>query len=158
MDAMFDWGDVRLNIRVAAVWIVDDHVLVHKDKDDDHWALPGGRIKLLEDASEALKREMMEELNVHVEVERMIWTTENFFQYEGCRFHEIGFYYALKPEKTIFKKESFYGFEKNRRLLYHWIPINSLSESPLEPSFLREGLQDLPLNPVHIVVRDEEIS
>ena len=39
----------------------------------------------MESAGAALRREMREELGVHVTVGRLLWLVENFFTFEGAR-------------------------------------------------------------------------
>ena len=40
------------------------------------WTLPGGGIELLEPSDKALKREMQEELQVDIRIERLLWVIE----------------------------------------------------------------------------------
>lgn len=155
MDVVFNNGNLRFNYRVAGVWKMNDYVLVHKSEVDEHWALPGGRVKFMEDSKLALKREFLEELNAKVEIGNMLWTTENFFEYEGQSFHEIGFYYQVNGEVEIFTTEPFYGIEEDQKLLYQWVRMDELHKLPLQPSFLREGIQQSPTYPVHLIEKDE---
>ena len=37
-------------------------ILLHRADYEDFWSLPGGRVEMLEDSREALRREMLEEL------------------------------------------------------------------------------------------------
>jgi len=61
----------RLRVRVAGIIIEDGKILLiaHKKKKDVYWLLPGGGVDFGESLEEALKRELMEELGVSVEVE-----------------------------------------------------------------------------------------
>jgi ADP-ribose pyrophosphatase YjhB (NUDIX family) len=74
---------------VAGVAIVDGRVLLHQGAGDDFWTLPGGRPEVMETASDALGREMLEETALTVTVSRLLWTVENFFTYGGRQFHEL---------------------------------------------------------------------
>ena len=53
-----------------------------------------------ETAEETLKREMREEMQTDITVQRLLWVVENFFQHGGKAFHELGKFQALKGDKT----------------------------------------------------------
>lgn len=153
MDAFFATDSANFNYRVAAVCIQNNHVLLHREVNDDHhWSLPGGRVKIGEEAQNAIIREISEELGVLTAVQQLIWSVENFFEYNKKKFHEIGFYYLLTAESIPFQNAPFYGKE-GRRLIYQWIPLSEVEHMPLFPPFLRTEIKALPTNPKHIVVR-----
>lgn len=154
MDAVFKTEKGVFNYRVVGVWIIDDYVLVHRDAKDDHWSLPGGRVALMEESGVALEREFQEELGIDVRVERLLWSVENFFQYDNMDFHEIGFYYKVYAENdSLFSKEEFHGNE-GERLIYKWVPIRELNNIALYPEAIHQELQH-PLSdyPKHLVVK-----
>jgi 8-oxo-dGTP pyrophosphatase MutT (NUDIX family) len=158
MDATFYMDKAVFNYRVAAVMIVDNHVLIHKQVKDEHWALPGGRVELLEDSQTSVVREVKEELGMDVKVERLLWFTENFFDYNHKNYHEIGLYYKVSPQNGSFNfhKEEFFG-EEGERLIYQWVPISNLEEIKLYPEFIRTSLSELPDAPQHLVVHKYSI-
>lgn len=102
MDIIFRTDKAVFNYRVAGIWIENGHVLIHRFVNDNHWSLPGGRVSITEESKTSLKREFLEELNVNIEVERLIWVLENFFNYEGKDFHEIGYITLLNQIKIQF--------------------------------------------------------
>lgn len=61
---------------------------------DFHRAIGGG-IEFGERAEDALRREFMEELGVHVEHAELLGVYENIFVYEGEPAHEIAHIYAV---------------------------------------------------------------
>lgn len=153
MDAVFETDKAVFNYRVAGVWIQDGHVLLHKSVNDNHWALPGGRVEITEESQKGLFREFQEELGIDVKVERLLWSVENFFDFNGTNFHEIGFYYKVSLKDDYkFSTEEFYGMEGDH-LIYKWIPIDDLDELSLQPEFLKAEIKDIPMNPKHIVVK-----
>ncbi|MRG87184.1 NUDIX hydrolase [Salinibacillus xinjiangensis] len=153
MDATFRMENTIFNYRVAAVMIEDNHVLLHKQVHDKHWALPGGRVKVLEDSKTTVVREVKEELDLDVKVAHLLWMTENFFTYNAKDFHELGLYYRVFPETGDFvlRKEPFYG-EEGEHLIYQWIPIEKLEEIVLQPEFLKTSLKEIPTSPEHLIV------
>lgn len=148
----------RFQFRAVGVAVHDGRVLLHQAEGDDFWALPGGRVELLESAAAALVREIAEELHVEAEVERLLWVAENFFRYEGQLFHELGFYFLMAlPEAWIEAHfdDSVVGLEDSGvRLTFRWFDLDALHALPLYPTFLAHGLQALPAGVQHLVHAD----
>ncbi len=88
----FEEGGKKFNYRVVGIALDVDRVLLLRTEKDDFWFLPGGRVELLEPSQDALIREMREELEVDVRVERLVWVVENFFEYEGKFCHELALF------------------------------------------------------------------
>ncbi len=85
----------RLNIRVAAIIEHNNQFLVYRDDHANYDYFIGGRIQLNESSLQAIQREIFEELNETVDIQRLLFTTENFF-YEptlDLQYHEVGYYY-----------------------------------------------------------------
>lgn len=159
----FSENGVRFNCRIVGVAIHNSRVLLHRAEWDDFWSLPGGRAELLEPSAETLRREMCEELDAQVAVERLLWIVENFFEYRGERFHELALYFlmTLPEDWPRLQQESFFGDEifhsdgeGDLRLIYRWFPLASLDTTRLYPTFLRQGLQALPATPLHVMHHD----
>jgi ADP-ribose pyrophosphatase YjhB (NUDIX family) len=153
-------GDARFVYRVAGVCIHDDHVLIHCfNGDESMWALPGGRVELLEASQGTLRREMREELGLEVTVERLLWVVENFFRWEdGRHAHELGLYYLMALPSDCPLLDTSRTFERvDEGLLIHfrWLPLAELDSVPLQPAFLRTRLRHLPPHVEHIVNMDE---
>lgn len=149
--------NTRFTCRIVGVAIDQGRVLLHKAEDDDFWALPGGRAELLEPAMATLRREMVEELHIEVDVVRLLWLVENFFQYRGLDYHELGLYFLMRvpagwPLRTA--QGPFLGDEHGVRLFFQWFPLEALPAMRVYPSFLARGLQDLPACPQHVVHTD----
>lgn len=164
----FTSGDRAFNMRAVAVILHNEQVLIHRAVNEDFWTLPGGRVELGEPAAETIRREMQEELEVGVEVVRLLWLVENFFEYAGKRWHEVAFYYevTLPPGCPLYEStEPFSGTEEyfldapgGLELIFQWHPVAGLENVYLLPSFLRTGLRSLPEHMQCIVHEDEPIS
>ena len=156
----FDNGGARFNYRVAGVALNGDRVLIHRAEIDDFWALPGGRVEILETAEHALVREMKEEINVEVSVGRLLWVVENFFEYDDNPYHELGLYFlmTLPEDSGLYETETFEGKEdylpglgRNLKLIFEWQPLTILNEVTVVPEFLQTALHSIPTTPQHIV-------
>jgi len=91
MDITLDVGEHKLNIRAGVVIIHNNKLLVHRNVNSDHYALPGGRVSIGENSEDTIKREVLEETGKAIEVTGYISTIENFFEMKDKKYHEIMF-------------------------------------------------------------------
>ena len=92
----------RLVLRPAVYGIVvhEGRVLLMKTRHTGKRHPPGGGIDIGESVEDALKREVLEETGIQVEVARLAGFREIFF-YDNCSgkaFHGMHFYYECRPE------------------------------------------------------------
>lgn len=153
MDAVFKTENVIFNYRVAGVWLYKEHVLLHREAKDFRWSLPGGRVKVGEDSQTAIQREFEEELGIKANVGKLIWSVENFFEYNMNKHHEIGFYYYVSNIPQDFKSAAFKGKEGDR-LIYQWTPIEELPLMELYPEFIKTEIKVLPNERKHFIVKN----
>lgn len=157
---VFDQGTVRFNFRAVGVALHDGKVLLHRAEKDPFWALPGGRVELLEVAADTLRREMQEELGTDVHVERLLWVVENFFHYGTRSYHELAFYFLMSfpPDSDLpGRREPFGGHEGGLYLIFQWFDVDRLDEVVLLPSFLKTALAAIPESPAHVVHYDDPL-
>ena len=150
--------DGVFNHRIVGVAIHDDYVLLHRNVQDDFWALPGGRAEVMEPSEKTIQREFQEELALDVKVVRLLWVVENFFEYDHVPYHELSFFYLvdIDNESSILDKQKEHpGIEKNVNLVFRWFPLKELEVLPLYPTFLRSALRQLPSAVQHIVHYDK---
>jgi ADP-ribose pyrophosphatase YjhB (NUDIX family) len=146
----------RFQLRAAAVICHDGFILLHRLKGDEYWALPGGRVEPGEDAQGTVKREMVEELNEHVECMELLYVVENFFEHAGRKNHEIGLYFRTQVDaasKYLDKTRSYTGLEPGTPLEFRWFLMEQLRGLDLRPSFLRESLSAPTVGFQHVVQR-----
>lgn len=152
----FDHDADRFTLRTVGVALDNGRVLLHRSEADDFWALPGGRCELGETAAESLRREMVEELEAVVEVERLLWVAENFFYHGGCVHHELGLYWLMRmPEEWLAAHRAgpFLGYEGDSPMIFQWFDLSTLESVVLHPAFLRRALSDLPATPEYVIQR-----
>ena len=129
-------GQGIVNIRVGAIILNGDKILMASNSDVDYLYSVGGRIKFGECAEEAIKREVLEELGVALEIERLGIIHENFFYGSDKKLtYEISLYYYMKMNEndTTFKTEN---VENDRREFYEW--VDSSDKRKMHPNFLYE--------------------
>jgi len=156
----FDQGNQRFNFRVAGVAIHNNQVLLHQAEGDSFWSLPGGRVEFGEAVEQTLQREMREELDVDVEVVRLLWLVENFFVYDQKNFRQLSPYFLMRPpesSRSLTEAGPYRCVEPGSNLIFQWFPNTAavLAGLPLLPSFLQTELQVLPETTQHKVHRDE---
>jgi 8-oxo-dGTP pyrophosphatase MutT (NUDIX family) len=155
---VFEKGNHRFNYRVVGIVVHENSVLLHQADGEDFWTFPGGRAEFGETAEQTLRREMKEELGIEVEVVRLLWLVENFFNFEGKDYHEIAFYFLMQlpPGCEYLLQPSFQGEEAGFKLTFRWFPQQPevLSSLPLMPSFLQTAVHQLPDSVQHVVHYD----
>ena len=148
MDLTFKTDNGVFNYRVCAIILHNNALLATRNKDTPYYYLPGGRVKLHEDAESAILREVFEELGVHGKIIRPLWLNQGFFTEDVTkqRFHELCIYYLIDVSQTDLPErgESFVRYEGQRRYLYHWIPLSQLNDTYLYPLFVKEHIHKLP--------------
>ena len=138
-------GSFRL--RVVALIIRDGKLLAVKAENHDTYYTVGGRIHLGESSKQAVIREAFEETGLHLEIDRLLFVQESCFTFQGTLCHEVAFHYLMKtPQADI--PEGSHTDQISETL--HWLPVDSLPSLPLIPAFLKEALQHLPDEVVHI--------
>lgn len=153
-----DEGTRRFNYRVVGVAIHNDTVLLHRAVHEDFWTLPGGRAEHGETAEQTIRREMYEELGTSIEVVRLLWLVENFFDHDGLSYHELALYFLIRlpPGSAPLSVDAFDAVDAAVPLKFRWYPVEptQLASLPLFPTFLSHALANLPPSVVHIVERD----
>jgi 8-oxo-dGTP pyrophosphatase MutT (NUDIX family) len=149
-------------MRVAGLGFRDGHVLVHRAVHETFWTFPGGRAEMGETTEETLRREMREELGVEVNVERLLWTVENFFDYEGRNWHELGFYYLmdLPTHFPFHPTDIVHRVQDGHELEFKWVPATTeaLRALDIPPYFIAGEIEALPSTARHLVWRDGDLD
>lgn len=146
------------SFRVAGLIFRDGYILAQRGAKDDYWALPGGRAEIGESSEETVLREMREERDRTVRIERLLWTVENFFSYEGYAAHELGFYYLLSLEEPFpfHETDVVHRVEDGVEVEFRWLratPV-ALAGHRLKPQFIADRIENLPAVGEHLIVRE----
>lgn len=98
----------RRHIVASGILTVDSKALLLKRGPNNHpapgtWALPAGGVELLETSEEAVVRELKEEINVDVKINKLIRTENYFYDENQVRTHLIEFIYYVLPLRKDFR-------------------------------------------------------
>ncbi|MGK8209071.1 NUDIX hydrolase [Burkholderia cenocepacia] len=154
----FDAGSHRFNLRAAAVIVQREYVLLHRGDGDDFWSLPGGRVEPGEAAADTIVREMHEEVGARVRAGKMLCIAENFYDWDGRRYHEIGLYFdaSLEAGSPLLDVTATHrGAEPDKGLTFAWFARDRLADIDVQPAFLRELLNTDRVALAHVVQHDD---
>ena len=95
-DWIFRTDEYICDLRTVGVLVRDGKLLVQRDRDGSEYALPGGHVKIGETTADGLVREYKEETGADIQVEKLLWTEECFWEWNGTQAHNIAFYYLIE--------------------------------------------------------------
>lgn len=131
---------------VLGVFMRGDEVLVvpitgHKGNVKGYRA-PGGGIEFGELAEAALHREIQEELGQPIRILRRLGISENIFEYEGHKGHEISMVYMAEFEdKSMYEREKVFYTEAGREEDYMVWLSPAKTDQPFFPDDFLEMLK-----------------
>lgn len=149
-------GDGILNVRVGAIIIKDNKILMVGNEHADYLYSVGGRVKMGETAEKAVVREVYEETGIKMEVERLGFVHENFFVGDTGRakdkmVYEISFYFYMKvPENFEPVCNSFCEGGSKEQLM--WVTADT--DKKYFPEFFRTEVFKQSESVRHFVTRD----
>lgn len=153
-DCGFDREQGWFRLRAAAMILEKGHVLMAQNVKDLYYYSIGGAVRLHESVEEAVLRECREETGVAYEIDRLCFIHQNFFEdRHGKPFHEIAFYYLMKPCGSLRLEGhdvSMHGHHEHAV----WVPLTQLPSLYAFPFFYRDRLAKLPETVEMITTRE----
>ena len=148
--------DGILNIRVGAIIMRNNKILMVGNERSDYFYSVGGRVKFGETAEEAVVREVYEETGVKMEVDRLGFVHENYFYGDaptnfGKQIYEISFFFYMKVPND-FEPISDSFTEDNCKEFLRWVCLDE--NIIMYPTFFRTELKN-PTDTVRHFVTDE---
>lgn len=145
MDISFKTDEGKFNYRVAGIIMHNNKLLIMKDENSPYYYIPGGRVNMNELSEDAIIREVREELNAQVKVNRMLWVSENFFNEENTdeNYHEICFYYLLDmvDDQLINKGNEFILKDDGKHNhSFYWKDIDVIKDLYIYPLFIKKNI------------------
>ena len=154
MDLTIDIKDYKLNIRAACIIKHNNKVLLHKSDAKDHYCLIGGRVELGENSENTIRREIKEELGKEIDIIGYVSTIENFFKFEGSKYHEYMFVYEaeFRDEKDRLIEETLSNIEGNDYLKYYWVDLKEIDNVDIKPKVIKDILKEgkYPVHKINI--------
>ncbi|TXT64173.1 MAG: DNA mismatch repair protein MutT [Promethearchaeota archaeon] len=111
----------------------------------------GGNIEFTEDSQQALKREIIEELNTPISNLELLDVIENIYYYKDKYSHEILFIYdGILEERSLYEREEFFGYEKedSRKFKVKWKSLHDFASG--RDMLYPEGLLELLTHKISI--------
>lgn len=137
----------KFNFRVGAVILSHDkkRVLLHTIKGYDFYLLPGGRVEWLENSTDAIKRELNEELGLNNIVLKPIASYENFFNFMDIDFHEVSniFVVELNEDNPKLEQQKRFNGTEGEKYIFEWFNIDELNTVTLKPAALKEIIKNI---------------
>lgn len=132
---------------VRAIITKDDCLLVnqgtHPQTSQFYYALPGGHVEDGETCTEALQRELQEELAINCNASDLCFVIEHLYpgrHADDTPRHELTLYFKATTISEIpHTDEKIESPEPTKN--FRWLPINSLNEAALLPEISRDCLQ-----------------
>lgn len=149
----------KFKYRVNGIVIKDNKILTIKMKNNISYCLPGGHVELGEDSKTAVIREMLEELDTNVTIQKELAVVENFYTDKNSLLtHEISFYYIVNPDNfSNISLEGYSKYENDKGEIkqhnFVWLPINTLREFDFRPTFIKEKLINNNYEFEHIIIK-----
>lgn len=142
----------KYNVRVAILIKSGDKILFSRKKGRDIWLLPGGREKFFESSLDTIKREMYEEIGLKLKNPILKTISEQFFEYEGTKYHELLWIYQ-ESRDDIDTNDVILSKEDNDEE-YKWFKIDELDDINVLPLIVKESVKNKEEGIKHFVVKD----
>ncbi len=136
------------NLRVAAVIIHNEKLLLCTVDGLGYWFLPGGRVRFGEPAQLGLSRELAEELGHQFPAGRLVLVVDIYR--DSSLQHEVGLYYRLTWPPGLHDSDLDGGTEPSHR--FRWVAIGELNYVRFEPAGLVPELQQLGDDVRHVLL------
>jgi len=146
--------------RVGSVILDSGKILMATNSGSDHYYTVGGRVKLGESAQEAVLREVFEELDFALEIDRLMFIHENFFILgaDATPFHEVALFFLMKPHRLL-SGAKFNSIKENYgEVSFHWLPIDNLKNVNIFPEFFGYELDNISTEVRHLITKDGATS
>ena len=158
-DIEFKTDAKKFKYRVNGIIIHNNKILTIKMKNNTSYCLPGGHVELGEDSKTAILREMLEEIDTPVSIDKELAIVENFYlDKKNFQTHEISFYYIVVPNnfdkislQNYTKLENDKGEMKSHN--FEWLNISLLKDFDFKPEFIKEKLIQQNYNFEHIIIK-----
>ncbi len=155
-DWFFRSDEYICELRAVGVLVKNNKILVQRDKTGNEYALPGGHIKIGETFEAGLIREYKEETGVDIDIKRLLWSEECFYEWNGKQAHNIAFYYLIKECDGVEIPDNgdFASHKDNCNVVIGWMDIDEIQNVIIYPEFLKNEIYNLNGEIKHFISKD----
>lgn len=154
-DWLFQSESNICSFRTVGVLLRDNKILVQRDMDGTEYALPGGHVKIGQTSEESLIREYKEETGADIVFNRLIWTEETFWSWNGKEAHSIAFYYLISlTNDSDIPDDYFESHKDNCNVVLKWVTFHEMKELTIYPAFLKDKIENISEHIEHFVCRE----
>lgn len=141
-------------LRAEVMILNEDHskVLVQCDLSETFYRFPGGSIEFGETAKEAIKRELMEEYDLKIDVQELAVVNEDIFEWNNGKGHHCTLLHWGTVEEIITNEIRHKEYED---IKLTWKSINELMEKPTYPKSIVSYLEENNRNIVHFISKNK---
>lgn len=148
--------DGSFKLRVCGIIKQDDKYLVSNCDNCEFYGFPGGHVILGENTDDAVIRETKEETRLDTKISKLLATVQLFFKREdGMPFHEICYYYLLKPVSPISTQDFQFKEDDNGKIRHHnfkWLTLEDFDKIDIRPKEIKNILKN-NLERQHIIIK-----
>jgi ADP-ribose pyrophosphatase YjhB (NUDIX family) len=146
MDITFQNETNKFKLRVSAIILENDNLLVINDPNEPFYYLPGGRPQYGETFEQALEREIVEELGMKPIAIEPILVNQAFYQDNGISVHELCMYFKTQlPMDQIPSCKTFNVAETPEKVHhFEWLSVKDVPNVSLFPTFLKHEILKMP--------------
>ena len=157
MDTTFKTNEGVFTYRVGAIILNGTKALLTRDKKHGHYYTVGGRAHFGESSEQTMLREIFEETGIKAELDRLAVINENFFAIDGVLYHELAFFYLIKPfdfDKIDFSSLKCDGDDQE----LCWVDLGGKERSgggQIYPVWFADEVLKLPKEVKHIITFED---
>ncbi|MDD5396539.1 MAG: NUDIX domain-containing protein [Candidatus Moranbacteria bacterium] len=120
----------ELSFRPSVYAVIIENGKILLSKQWDGYDFPGGGMDIGETIEEALKREVMEETGIEIEISKVVDCENSFFKlpFAGNNVHSILMYFLCKNIGGILTTDNFDENEKKYADMPEWIDLNDIND------------------------------
>jgi ADP-ribose pyrophosphatase YjhB (NUDIX family) len=150
--------EFNFRFRVGAIIIHDGKILGVENTDNGYFLLPGGHLQLGEVSSDAVVREVNEELNIEIKIVKdVLFAEHTFINRDSKKVHELGSYYLVEPIDSSKLNTNDYIITENdhgtqKKLNFRWFNLEELKNADFRPSYVKEIILNQDYNFKHLII------